>query len=95
MKYIVFRTAGEITRLHPVIFPNALAHADVVVALTNGASPELKGAVADSAGEFTPVSGSCHGKSFTLGNLPSKPERDTRLIMMNDYGVDLAMVDAE
>lgn len=93
MKYIVFLVPGKLPRLAPVVFPNWLTHSDVAQALLqSGKMPELTGAVADSAGEYSPLGGVCSGHSETLG-LQSKPDRDTRLLLMNDYGVDFALAE--
>lgn len=90
MKYVVFkRQLRGLTVLHPVIFPNHLVHADVAEDLTKpGAS--LAGWKVDSAGSVSLfMEPMCNGLSETLG-VRSKPERDSRLIRMNDYGAGLA-----
>lgn len=85
MKYVMFKkVTGTLTIYHPVIFPNHLVHADIAQALTGyQVSPPLAGFTVDSAGEWNGFE--CSGSSSTLG-IDSKPERDTRIIAMNDYG---------
>lgn len=73
-----------LTVFHPVIFPNNLVHADVASDMLAGS---LKGYKADSAGSINLGFGiiQCYGESTTLG-LKARPERDERIIKMNDYG---------
>lgn len=92
MKYIVFKKMhGDMRRLTPIIFPNTLVHIDVAQTMMAG---PLKGWLPDSAGTYVPSSGDCCEKSDTLG-LAAKPDRDTLLIRMNDYSVDIMMEDYE
>lgn len=84
MKYIVFqRMVSETMKVNNIVlFPNTMVHSEVAKDLMAGS---LAGWVVDSAGEVSPMEMKCHGKSDTLG-VKSKPTRDTRLLMMNDYG---------
>jgi hypothetical protein len=86
MKYIVFAREINTLVVHtPVIFPSMLVHKMVADDLLAGT---MKGWRVDSAGEISPLGMECHGESDTL-NVASKPERDTRLILMNDYNAGL------
>ncbi len=86
MKYIVFkrRNRGGAT-LMPVVFPNHLVHSMVAESMTAKGAP-LAGYKADSAGEVSLMDCKCHGKSETL-NLIAKADRDSRLLLMHDYGI--------
>jgi len=77
MKYIVLRKVSkmgdsEMIREYPIVFPDALVHADVAAALALHL-PQLKGAMPCAAGSLSSMhvgeAGACHGKSETLGNL--------------------------
>lgn len=83
MKYIMFkRKTKGLTHYLPVVFPNQVVHADMAAACE--ASPAFKGYRVHSAGEFTPMSCECSGRSDTLG-VESGPQ-DSRRILLNDYG---------
>lgn len=87
MKYIMFKKkmqGGELTHFVPVIFPSNLVHAMVAESMTVDTGP-LRGYTPDSAGEYSPMSGECTGSSETL-KLEANEDRDTRFILMNDYG---------
>lgn len=82
MKYIVMQHKfRDLVIEVPVIFPNSLIHEEMAVIMK-----VLLGDTARSvsAGEYSPLDGSCHGKSSTL-NLESRGEQDMRLILMYDY----------
>lgn len=80
MKYIMFKRGNWCV---PVLFPNALVHADMAAALTAPGAP-MEGWKVDSAGERSCLGGEAHSKSSTLKVKSRK--RDTRIIEMNDYG---------
>ena len=84
MKYIMFKKPlGVDTTLYtPVIFPNALVHADVAKAMLEG---PLEGHTVHSAGEISPLGMECTGGSDTLG-VKADPA-DTNRIQFNDYGM--------
>lgn len=93
MKYIVLRTthklpSGDMVREYPIVFPDALIHADVAAALALHL-PQLKGAMPCAAGSLSSMEvgavGACHGKSETLGNLKSRGKQDDTLMMCWDY----------
>lgn len=84
MKYVMFRKAlDSVTLFVPVIFPNALVHADVAEAMMAG---PLKDHFVHSAGEVSLFGGraAVSGESETL-NRKCDPG-DARRIMMSDYG---------
>lgn len=81
MKYIIMaKDFGTVIHRVPIIFPNTLVHSDVAVATAN----ILTGYEPVSAGEYDPVSGSCSGRSSTLGLEAS--DEDSSTILLNDYG---------
>lgn len=84
MKYIVIKRKldASLDQELPVVFPNHFVHSEVFKALLR--MPDLRRAIAISAGEFCPLSGECSGKSETL-SLKSRGIVDTRLIRMHDY----------
>lgn len=87
MKYVVFVKRAKTITIHvPVVFPNMLVHADVAKMMTCDIGP-LAGYKADSAGECSTFGHDfmCHGESTTLG-LKAKPNRDSELLHMADYG---------
>jgi hypothetical protein len=93
MKYVVFRKkSAELTIEHPVVFSNHLVHADVAGNLTNPINGVLAGYTPVSAGEVNFMNAGldmCSGRSSTL-DLDSRPEEDSRLILLNDYGVGMS-----
>lgn len=93
MKYIVLRTVpkmgdSKLVREFPIVFPDALVHADVAAALALHL-PQLKGAMPCAAGFLSSMEvgehGACHGKSESLGNLKSRGKEDDVLMMCWDY----------
>jgi len=86
MKYIMLRivTAGEIIRELPIIFPDALVHADVAEAITK--LPGLYTATPVSAGSLSSLEleTQCYGDSQTL-DLKSRGDLDSGRICMLDY----------
>lgn len=101
MKYIVLevtdhhaKAAEPSVREIPVLFPDVLVHAEVYEAIrrilrrqrTDGRQREIKAA---SAGFLSSLEvggeGCCHGKSESLGDLPSRGPVDDVLISTYDY----------
>lgn len=84
MKYIIIvRDLGRGTLVaYPILFPNMLVHADVAKNMLRG---ELRGCKVDSAGFLSCIDHTCYGRSESL-NIDSKPERDSNIIQMLDYG---------
>lgn len=91
MKYIVLRKTtkvgnSEMTREFPIIFPDALIHADVAkwLALCDG----MQGAKPVAAGFLSSMEvgaeNACHGKSDTL-KLASRGKQDDTLMLCYDY----------
>lgn len=86
MKYVVFKREHRgVVRELPVLFPEALVHAEVAKWLTSARGP-LAGYSAVSAGFLSSlnVPAECHGKSDSLG-LVSRGDEDSRLIAVVDY----------
>lgn len=86
MKYIVLKVSrGGLDYEYPIIFPQSLTHALMAESLKK--EEELKGAEVISAGEFNSMDCAvdCYGKSISLGNIKSRGEVDSNLIMWHDY----------
>lgn len=92
MKYVVFKIeiSDTLARLEPVIFGDALVHAEVAryFAACAVRAHGWRSAAPVSAGyvEFGPDGVMCHGRSETL-KMDSRGEEDARLIEFADYGV--------
>lgn len=75
-------------REFPIIFPDALTHADVAASLALHC-PELKGGTPVAAGFMSSLNvgdrGACRGKSESLGNLQSRGLEDDTLMSCWDY----------
>lgn len=90
MKYIVLEQKfGGMTREYPIIFPEALVHADVAEALiktmqTTLPKAKVKAVSAGTVNSLDMLDINCHGESTTLG-LKSRESQDNNLIKMMDY----------
>lgn len=83
MKYVMFvQENPELKLFVPIVFPSHMVHKDVAEAMIAG---PLAGYTVHSAGEVSPLSMECFGKSTTLG-VKSDGDADTLRIQMNDYG---------
>ncbi|WP_339844362.1 hypothetical protein [uncultured Halopseudomonas sp.] len=88
MKYIMLQimtgTQGDLVREFPVIFPDALVHADVAEAITK--LPELATAKPVAAGFLSSLGleAECYGESETL-QIKSRGDLDSSRICMLDY----------
>lgn len=97
MKYIVITSTPRdkpdgIAIRTPFMFPEMLVHdhvAKAMLLLLSLMFPAHDSKVT-SAGEFSSMSfeGECGGESTSIG-IKSKPEEDTLLIRMNDYGAGM------
>ena len=90
MKYIVadIRISESIYREVPFIFPEFMVHslfAECIPGIARKHEWRLAGFI--SAG-FMEIDGECHGKSESM-KLTSRPEEDTLLIRMINYGVGI------
>lgn len=78
----------------PILFPDALIHADVSSAMadmlgTQFASEKMRAMVRPvSAGHLASfdLDTNCHGLSESLNKLKSRGKADDQLIKLNDYG---------
>ena len=84
MKYIVLelQVTDGVKREVPIVFPNCLTHAIVAESIVS--SPELKGAVAISAGFIDMDANTCYSESESL-KLKSRGVTDRLLIDCHDH----------
>lgn len=89
MKYIMFEVdIGTLTKKVPVVFPNELVHREVAGVLVPMLHKQFGSCRCISAGEFSPITGDCSGRSSTM-KLDSRGEEDSAIIIGCDYGAGL------
>lgn len=89
LKYIMLEFAIGNTKVnYPVIFPEAMVHAEVARSMQHMVQRVMKpkGNVSVvSAGSVTIDAWGCHGHSESLGNIKSRRDMDTKIITLFDY----------